>query len=1033
MKIPSLHRTKAKWLVAVAAALFGVASQAAEITYQGIAKVERFDNVTGGLNGLIGNAKYTGNQPDDIKFLENGLFYDLEGALDNFGARITGWITPTEEADYVFYVSADDSCAFYLSTDADPANLKLIAADVGWQGTRVWTGPGGSDAAQNPPFRRGIRATGEPPYENRSDMFLQSPQNALLDTGAPRWPTLDTEGRPIIHLQAGVSYAFRFNFVEGTGGAHAEVAMSPVGIEPENGVAGTEIPASVLSTRYTDTLSFITQPSSVSTFEGQVVNFTSRAIGFPGGVAYQWNVDGQPIDGAVEATYQIPAATVVDHNGKVYTVTITSIADGSKTLTSQPATLTVSTDTVGPKILRVRSSEDLKTVRVVYDESVSDEAITAGNYVFNPPLTVEDANFDVDIVAEFAIARDPADDPKAPNDPRKRLSVLLTVSGMVTNTTYTLTVSNVKDLAGNALNPNTKTMTSPVFMSGVLNYKRWIAGNNVVALRDDPYRFSNPSVQNTLTIAETASFDARPASYTDRVSGYFIPPADGDYVFHMSADNDGFLYLSTDADPANLKLIAADVGWQNARLWTGSGVADTPRRRGDGAGNGPFENRSDQFLTSQRVVGRAEGVTTGPTEGQGLPGGVPIEDGADPEPWPTRDTAGNAVITLVGGNRYYFELYHQEGDGGRVEATYRLASAAEPANGTASTLTGNVIGALVDPSSLLPTISAHPSPTVQNFTAGGTITFSVTANSSQPLTYQWYKDGVAIAGQTSSTLTINNATSADVGSYYVAVTNENGTVNSNQALALTPFTAPGLTFKQDANGLVSIEAEHYFDSLVAGDGHVWIPRSARAGASGSSYMQALPDSGVNSGTVSETIARLDYKIEFNKTGTHYIWLRGGDPRGDGAGDSVHGGIDGVNPATATRIDGAPGFNIATGWNWVGAIQGNARATVEVATVGIHTFNVWMREDGFSVDKIILTTDQAFTPTGAGPAESEQAGGATPTISVSRNASGVVTITYTGTLVSSATVNGTYTPVAGASGGTYTVPAGTTMAFFRSQQ
>src|SRR5687768_1006408 len=100
MKIPILHETKAKWLLTVVAALLGLSSHAADITYEGVAKVERFDAVTGGLNGLIANPKYTGNQPDSIKFINN-LFYDLEGALDGFGARITGWITPTEDADYV--------------------------------------------------------------------------------------------------------------------------------------------------------------------------------------------------------------------------------------------------------------------------------------------------------------------------------------------------------------------------------------------------------------------------------------------------------------------------------------------------------------------------------------------------------------------------------------------------------------------------------------------------------------------------------------------------------------------------------------------------------------------------------------------------------------------------------------------------------------------------------------------------------------------------------------------------------------------
>ena len=45
----------------------------------------------------------------------------------------------------------------------------------------------------------------------------------------------------------------------------------------------------------------------------------------------------------------------------------------------------------------------------------------------------------------------------------------------------------------------------------------------------------------------------------------------------------------------------------------------------------------------------------------------------------------------------------------------------------------------------------------------------------------------------------------------------------------------------------------------------------------------------------------------------------------------------------------------------------------------------------------------------------------------------VTISYTGTLVSSPTLTGTYTAVAGASGGSYTIPAGATTAFYKAQQ
>ena len=267
------------------------------------------------------------------------------------------------------------------------------------------------------------------------------------------------------------------------------------------------------------------------------------------------------------------------------------------------------------------------------------------------------------------------------------------------------------------------------------------------------------------------------------MDGFFIPTVTTNYVFLMSADNDGYLYLSTDSDPANRKMIAADVGWQNTREWTGPG-GDTAKRRGDGLGGGPFENRSDQLLTSTRAI-----------NGTGLLSGLLPPDGSDPDPWPTVDGAGNAVIWLTNGVKYSFQLWHVEGDSGRAEATVKMAGAPDPANGTGSAITSGLIGALVDPTSLLPFITTQP--TNVNFTAGGTIIFSVVANSALPITYQWYKDSIAIAGETNASLTINNATADSIGSYYVAVSNENGPINSTSVVALTTVTAPGLTFQED--------------------------------------------------------------------------------------------------------------------------------------------------------------------------------------------------------------------------------------------
>ncbi|MEE9355422.1 MAG: LamG-like jellyroll fold domain-containing protein, partial [Methylococcaceae bacterium] len=47
------------------------------------------------------------------------------------------------------------------------------------------------------------------------------------------------------------------------------------------------------------------------------------------------------------------------------------------------------------------------------------------------------------------------------------------------------------------------------------------------------------------------------------------------------------------------------------------------------------------------------------------------------------------------------------------------------------------------------------------------------------------------------------------------------------------------------------------------------------------------------------------------------------------------------------------------------------ATLNISTPGVHTINVWMREDGFVFDKVVVTTDANYTPSGTGPAESLQ--------------------------------------------------------------
>lgn len=80
-----------------------------------------------------------------------------------------------------------------------------------------------------------------------------------------------------------------------------------------------------------------------------------------------------------------------------------------------------------------------------------------------------------------------------------------------------------------------------------------------------------------------------------------------------------------------------------------------------------------------------------------------------------------------------------------------------------------------------PSITAQPASVT--VLAGGTASFSVAAAGTAPLAYQWYENGMAIGGATSSTYTISAATTSYNGAQFTAtVSNSGGTATSNAAL-----------------------------------------------------------------------------------------------------------------------------------------------------------------------------------------------------------------------------------------------------------
>jgi alpha-tubulin suppressor-like RCC1 family protein len=114
----------------------------------------------------------------------------------------------------------------------------------------------------------------------------------------------------------------------------------------------------------------------------------------------------------------------------------------------------------------------------------------------------------------------------------------------------------------------------------------------------------------------------------------------------------------------------------------------------------------------------------------------------------------------------------------------------------------------VVPSGVAPSITGQPQSRTN--IAGTTANFTVTASGTEPLSFQWLKNGTNlanggnVAGANTPTLTVSNAQTADAGSYTVVVSNAFGSVTSAVAtLTVTVPTPPRILVNDGSFGVVS--------------------------------------------------------------------------------------------------------------------------------------------------------------------------------------------------------------------------------------
>jgi hypothetical protein len=168
----------------------------------------------------------------------------------------------------------------------------------------------------------------------------------------------------------------------------------------------------------------------------------------------------------------------------------------------------------------------------------------------------------------------------------------------------------------------------------------------------------------------------------------------------------------------------------------------------------------------------------------------------------------------------------------------------------------------------------------------------------------------------------------------------------------------------ETDGLVVMEAES-FDGNLAQGGYAWEPVSdpAFSGGAGMKVLPLLPYKTIETAAVGTQAPRLDFNVTFAGAGAHRVWIRGFADTGDH--DSCHVGIDGVPSTTTSAVSWR---NATNQYLWKGDYSGVV-STVTVLSAGAHTINIWMREPGLAIDKIVVQpSSNSSSPSELGPAE-----------------------------------------------------------------
>jgi hypothetical protein len=569
-------------------------------------------------------------------------------------------------------------------------------------------------------------------------------------------------GMTSVAIPPGQSHAFQVEFKPATSGS----ASGSISIASD----ATNSTLSIsLSGTGGSAFSILAQPQSQSVTPGHSATFFTVVAAGSGTVTYQWKKNGTPLVGASQASYYTPAVTTAD-NGTQFTVLVT---DGTSSLTSNPAMLSVTSAAIAPAISSQPASKTVSagqaatfsvtatgTAPFTYQWKKNGAAIsgaTVSSYT-TPSTVAADTNAQFTVVVSNSVSSVTSSaavltvtvPPVISTQPASRAVALGQTAAFSVAATGNSALTYQWKKNGTAISGATaSSYTTPATLSSdngalftvtITDTAGSVTSGAATLTVDFPPTISSQPTSQSVTAGQSATFSVGAAgtatlTYQWKKGGAAISGATAaSYTTPVT----------TSSDSATQFTVTVTNGFGNVT--------------------------SNAATLTVTAAGVAPSITSQPV-------GKTVAAG---------QTASFSVTATGTGTLTYQWKKNGAAISGATSSAYTTPATIASDNGAVFTVTVTGTSGNVTSSGATLTVNALPSITAQpaskSVLTGQTATFSITAAGTAPLTYQWNKGGAAISGATSASYTTPATTSADSGAQFtVTVTNGTGSVTSNPA------------------------------------------------------------------------------------------------------------------------------------------------------------------------------------------------------------------------------------------------------------